>query len=397
ARLDQGGLRERLCVVALPPEWIMARQTAVPPLSPEDLTSFLQIEAEKGFPCDPAQLQIARSFCRGTGATHVTQLAVRQEQLNGLTAVLGAADLKPVSFTLGLAALPGVLAPGEPGRITLAAEPAGASLLAAAGGGIAAFRTCEPGGTGNVLARELRITLEQIPAGLRPGLKALELVGDAARIDPLHATLTGWADAAGLTVTRRPMPDQALGAQIAQAAAAQWLEAGSSGLEFLPPRPGRWASLLSRYHSKRLAYVGGAAAAISALVALVFGWQAIRLWTLRSAWGAMQAQVTDLDNVQANIRQYRPWYDTSFHTLSILRQVTACFPDNGSVTAKSFEIHGPTDVSVTGTARDNPALLHMLDLLRKSADVRDLKIEQIRGKAPLQFTLSFHWFGPSGI
>ena len=66
---------------------------------------------------------------------------------------------------------------------------------------------------------------------------------------------------------------------------------------------------------------------------------------------------------------------------------------SGNVTAKSFEIHGsatPT-VSVTGTARDNTALLKTTDDLRKIKEVQGLKIEQIRGKAPQQFTFTFRW------
>ena len=97
--------------------------------------------------------------------------------------------------------------------------------------------------------------------------------------------------------------------------------------------------------------------------------------------------------VQNRIRDYRPWYDTTFRDLTILRRVTECFPDSGNVTAKSFEIHGsatPT-VSVTGTARDNTALLKTTDDLRKIKEVQGLKIEQIRGKAPQQFTFTFRW------
>lgn len=72
--------------------------------------------------------------------------------------------------------------------------------------------------------------------------------------------------------------------------------------------------------------------------------------------------------------------------------MTECFPENGSVTARSFEVHGtvPT-VTVTGTARDNAALLRTLDELRKTREVQGLKIEQIRGKVPAQFTFTFRW------
>ena len=83
--LDAAGIRERHSVVGIPAAWVMSQHTKVPELSPEDMVSFLQIEAEKGFPVDPAQLQIARPFQRSGGETYVTQLAVRREQVNQLT------------------------------------------------------------------------------------------------------------------------------------------------------------------------------------------------------------------------------------------------------------------------------------------------------------------------
>ena len=151
--------------------------------------------------------------------------------------------------------------------------------------------------------------------------------------------------------------------------------------------PACWPATIPR----RLALAGFVLGAVAVLTLGAFGWQEYRRWSLRSEWGAMRAQVTDLAALQSLIHDYRPWYDSSFHSLSILRSVTESFPDNGSVTAKSFEIHGLSGVSVTGTARDNSALLRTLDQLRKTKEIQDLKIEQIRGKAPLHFTLSFHW------
>ncbi len=403
--LDAAGIRERSCVVALPASWIMSQHTKVPELSPEDLNSFLQLEAEKGFPCDLAQLQIARSFCRVGEVAYVTQLAVRKEQIDQLAAVLRAAGLKPVSFSLGLTALQEAVPAAGAGHITVAVEPKGAALLIAAGGGIAAFRTCEAtieseAGenviNAGVVARELRITLEQVPVELRAGLRQLALCGDEAMVRQLTDSLAEWADTARLAITRAGAANRALGEQLAERLAVVWLERGASALEFLPRRAGRWSTLLARYNSKRLATAGFAVAGLLLVAIGAFGWQEFRRWSLLSEWGAMQAQVTELETVQSRIHEFRPWYDTTFHNLSILRRVTECFPDNGSVTAKSFEIHGISSVSITGTARDNAALLRTMEQLRKAREIQSLKVEQIHGKAPLQFTFSFRWNSNSG-
>jgi hypothetical protein len=108
--------------------------------------------------------------------------------------------------------------------------------------------------------------------------------------------------------------------------------------------------------------------------------------------------VKALDVVQDRIREFRPWYDESYRNLTILSRVTECFPDNGSVTARSVEIHGTTTqtVSISGTARDNASLLRTLDQLRKVKEVQAVKVEQIRGKVPAQFTFTFRWKGNPG-
>ncbi len=391
--LTAAGIRERLCTVALPATWLMSRQTQVPELSAEDLAGFLQLEAEKGFPYDPDQLQIATSTCRTGTATHVTQLAARKEQLDRLSAVLAAAGLKPARFSPGLPALPDVVPATGAGRVTVALEPSGATLLVAAGGGIAALRTCE---AGDSLARELRITFEQVPAELRAGLKQVHLLGDETLLRAVEASLATWARAAGLTLAPRGAAERPLAEQIAEHIARRPLEQAAPPLEFLPPRPNRLALLLARYDSKRLAFVGAAAAAAAVITLGAFGWQEYRRWSLRSEWNTLRTQSGDLTGLQSLIRDYRPWYDTSFRSLGILRRVTENFPENGSVTAKSFEIRGPAGVTISGTARDNPALLQALDQLRKTREISDLKVEQIRGKAPLQFTLSFRWRDASG-
>lgn len=403
--LEASGIRERHCVVALPASWFMTTQGTVPDLSPDDLASLLQIEAEKAFPCDPDELQIATSPHRSAERAYVTQVAVRKDQLSRLSDVLRGAGLKPVSYTLGLAAIPGAVGkPGE-GAMTLVLEPKAATLLIAAGGGIVALRTLEAtidseNGenviNGPALARELRITFEQIPADLRREVRTLVIRGDERMARHLAEILGGWATDVGLTVDASGASGRPVTEELVEALAMSVVEDGPPALEFLPPRPSQWTRLMARYNSKRLATAGFAAAAVVVAALIAFGWQEYRLLSLRSEWQGMAAQVADLESVQARIREFRPWYDSSFRNLTIMKRVVECFPDNGSVTAKTFEIHSPATVSVTGTARDNASLLRTLDQIRQLKEVQGLKIEQIRGKTPAQFTFTFRWVGTTG-
>ena len=402
--LDTCGIRERHCVVALPADWVMTQHTRVPELSPEDTASLLLIEAEKGFPSNPDELQIARSAHRSGEAPYVTQLAVRHEQLNRLGEVLKAAGLKAVSYTIGITALPGALPTTGAGRMTLLLEPKGATLLVAAGGGIVTLRTLEATIdsevgenviNGPALARELRISFEQLPADLRAEVRELALRGEPSMVAQLAGILGAWTRDAGLSLDHGAAAPRPAAEEIVEQLAQRHLLEAKRDLEFLPPRPSRWALLLARYNSRRLASAGFAAAVV--LVTLgAFGWQEFRRWSLRSEWEAMAADVTELEGIQGSIREFRPWYDESYRNLTIMKRVVECFPDNGSVSAKSFEIHGPANVSVTGTARDNASLLRTLDQLRQAKEVQGLKIEQIRGKTPAQFTFTFRWVGNTG-
>ncbi len=409
--LDAAGIRERRCVVAVPASWIMCQQSAVPELAPADLDSLLEIEAEKGFPCDPAQLQLARSTLNCGSSRYVTQLAVRREQVAQLAEALKLAGLKPLSFSPGLPALPAVLPSGTAGRITLRLEPHGATLLIAAGGGIAAFRTTDAtidseAGENLVntrsLAREVRITYEQVPADIRRELNTVFLTGDEGMTRQMAEMLGRWAEENRLVLERDTNSGRPVADQIAEHLARRCLEQGLPALEFLPPKPSRWSQWLARYNSRRLASVGLAAGFVALVVGLLFGWQEYERISLRSEWEGMQTQVLALEAVQNRIRDYRSWYDTGYRNLMILKRVTECFPESGVVTAKSFEIHSATAnarsteapatvVTVSGTARDNAALLRTLDELRKTREVQGLKIEQIRGKVPAQFTFTFRW------
>jgi hypothetical protein len=404
--LDAGGIGERTCVIAVPASWVMSQHTKLPELAAADVDSFLQLEAEKGFPCDTAQLQIARSVQQAGGTTFVTQLAVRKEQLNHLAEVAKAAGLKPVSFSLGLAALPGVIAPAAEGRITVAVEAHGAVLIASAGGGIAAFRTCEAtieseAGekvvNGGAIARELRITYEQVPAELRGSVRQLRLCGDEPLVRQLAERLRDWAKEAGLAIETGGALEEPLPALVARSVATQWLDPHGARVEFLAPRPTQLQLLVARYNAKRLGTTLAAAGAVFVLVMLVFLWQEFRVVSLRTQWAGMQQQVTTLKTVESKIRDNRAWYDRSLPDLRILASVTRCFPENGSLTARTVTVQKTdtaTTVSISGTAREDRALLQTQDSLRKLKEISGLKLENISGKVPTkQFTLTFRWTG----
>ena len=63
--LDSAGIRERQCIVGLPLRWALTTHAELPQITDADIPGFLQIEAERGFPCDTATLQITPSRSAG--------------------------------------------------------------------------------------------------------------------------------------------------------------------------------------------------------------------------------------------------------------------------------------------------------------------------------------------
>src|SRR5262249_4666989 len=104
--LEQAGIRQRRCVVCVPLSWALTLPVKVPDLPEEDVASFLEIEAERGFPYGPEALSVASSrFRSAPGQRHATLVAIPRNPLHQLEQVLRAAQLRPASFTLGIAAL----------------------------------------------------------------------------------------------------------------------------------------------------------------------------------------------------------------------------------------------------------------------------------------------------
>lgn len=410
--LDAAGARERRCVLAVPPAWLFTLHVPLPELPEADLESLIQLEAERGFPTGPETLIVARSHYRlPSGAAGVTLLGLAREQVDRLEAAARAAHLRLVSLTLGLAALPGLNGAPAEGVVTLVPGEQELGLQVSCGGGLALVRTlawsaeADPAAAAarlDPLTRELRITLGQLPPEVGETVRRVQVVGPGPAAEDLAGRLRERLAGSGLEVQwLRDWPVNGTDAlrlpagtatSPALAVAVRHLSLQVSPIEFLPPRVSRWEALIARYKTSRT--VAGAvvtAAGLVLLTLLAFGVQQARLAYWRGKWNAMRDPVAELEAVQKQVRQFRPWYDESFRTLNILRRLTEAFPEDGAVSAKSVEIRPSTGVTCSGTARDNAALLRMLDQLRAMPEVRGLKVEQIRGNAPMQFTVNFQW------
>lgn len=409
--LDSAGVRERQCVVGLPLKWALTTHVEVPELPEADVASFLQIEAERGFPCDPNTLQVATSRCRGaSGKEHALLVGMPKAHIGRLEQALQAAKLKPVSFSLAVTALANRKTDAG-GVMALAIGETHVALEITASGGVAALRALEGAleteGSQRVLradivAREARITLGQLPADLGDPIRTIRIFGPQDLTQQLTDEMELRLDVMGLKVEPVsryaetefgiPFPsDTPVGAAFSLAAGQ--LAGRVNGFEFLPPRVAVWKQVTERYASGKLRGALSAAAVLAALVGAAFFYQQCQLWRLQAQWKSMSVKAGQLENISKQITQYRPWYDESVKGLTILRSLVQAFPEDGSVTAKTVEIRDLSVVTCTGTARNYQALLQTLQRLRTSSpQVHDANLGPTRGQTPsLQFSFSFAW------
>jgi hypothetical protein len=409
-QLDTTGVRERHCIVAIPLKWVLTASTDMPQLSEADSAGLLQLEAERSFHSDADTLQISHSSALLTnGRQYVTLAGAARVQLAALERVLLLARLKPVSFSTAITALQPPEATAAPGTLALVIGETGLGLEVTVAGGVASLRALDgmidtESGRRTLqteqIAREVRITLGQLPDELRQAVKQFRIFGPRELARSLADDLELRFEAAGLPaeVISAYAPNE-FGVQIpsqtpvssAFSLAARYLTGSRQPFEFLPPKPTAWERLIHRYSSGKLRTGGAIAAAVVLLVGGLFAYQQIELSLLNSHWTKIADKVTELDGLQQQIHQYRPWFDDSFQELTILRELTQAFPEEGVVTAKSVEIQDGSTVTCTGTAHDQAAFLQTLNELRAANSVRELKVEQIRGKTPMQFTFNFKW------
>ena len=415
-QLDAVGVRERHCVLGLPLKWALTVHTEVPPLPEADTANLLQMEAEGGFPCDVTTLQLANSRSPlAADKKYVLLAGMPNSHVTSLGRVLAAAKLKPVSFTLGLAALQPPAVEKSNGVLALAIGESAVSLQITRGGGVAALRALEgavenEGGRRtlqtDLVARESRITLGQLPAELRDTIKRIRIFGPRELAQPLADEMELRFEPMGLSVemVAAYSPDE-FGLQLPSSSpvsaafslAARPLAGQAPAFEFLPPKPTVLEQLAAKYSSGRLRTVGGVAAGVAVIVVGLFLIQQIQLWRLRSQWSAMSAKVAAIQVVQGKIQTFRPWYDDSFTDLAILRELSLAFPEDGAVTAKTIEINGDDGtISCSGNARDSAALTAMLAKLAAADGVNNLKVDLIHGKSPIQFTFDFQYGNGGG-
>jgi hypothetical protein len=409
--LNSKGLRERRCVICLPLDWAFTLQAPLPDLPPSDLEDFLQLEAERGFPASVESLSISHSRGKSTqGTGYAFLVAVPRNHITLLEQSLRAAQLKPIGISLGLPALVSPDAPDSQGLLTIAIREKKLELQVTTGGGVAALRTLDEAmveeGAGRridaaLVAREVRITLGQLPEELRGAVNKARVIGPSDQARELIMSLRSPLERIGLSV--EPLgadqsPDRnRVGISSAAKLAERRLLGRPPVFELKPPEVTAWQQFQARYAGRKLGLAGSVAAAVVLLVGGVFLVQQWQLTGLKNRWAKMSKEVKQLDEAHKQIRRFRPWYDEAKPTLAILKTVVEAFPENGSVYATEVEIAENNKVICTVKANNQEAIQKVLSQLADSPHVRDIKSGARTGESPdIRTSFEFTWANAAG-
>lgn len=396
AQLNATGIRERRCVICIPPGWALTTTTDAPDLTGEDLTGFLELHAEREFPAAAADLRLAHSlFTLPDGRRRVTVAAVPGKRLEALERMLEAAGCRAVSISLGLDQF--LDEAPTPAAVHFLANCDHVDLVVTSGGGVAALRSLAvpPIAADTIFdaaafTRDVRITLGRLPEALRDQLRQAHFSGTQPAAAIICRGTREHLRRMGIEPGECP-PEGAEAPPSAQAAAARFLQRRPVTFEFVVTQINRWQAGMQRFENPRFRWMVGAGAAVIIIPLLVFSIRSNMESSLESEWNGMRRTVADLDDLQAQIRQFRPWFDTTPHALQLLESLVTAFPEQGDVWAKGIEITEGSKVTCTGFARNQAALIVLLDRLRMRKDITELRAPQVRGENPVQFSLTFKW------
>jgi hypothetical protein len=394
AQLASASVVERRCVVCVPAGWAMTASADVPAVGADDLRGYLELRAEREFPIPVSDLRLAHcAYALPDGRQRATLAALPAKRLEAVERMLAAAGCRAVSISLGLeSCLP---QKDSPAGLHFLANGNHVDVVIAAGGGIAAVRSLPgPAGPGAAnfdaasFSREVRITLGRLPDSVRQQVREARFGGAPDSAQNLCGEIRQELHRMGI---ESRLQETAGHPAAAREAAEQHLRQQPVVFEFLPPQINRWQIFLQRFDSRRRRWIVLAASAFVVLPALTYFVRSRMESSLAAEWNAMRKNVVELESLQQKIRQFRPWFEAAPQDLQIIEGLAAAFPEQGDVWAKSIQLGEGHKVTCAGFARNQPALLALLDRLRARTDVAGLQLQQVRGENPVQFSFTYKW------
>ena len=131
------------------------------------------------------------------------------------------------------------------------------------------------------------------------------------------------------------------------------------------------------------------AAALIFLIGAAMIYQAKVLHNYEKKWAAMEPDVNRVQSIQDKLRKYRPWNEEDILSLSVLKDMTEVFPEEG-ISIRSVDMNNMSEYRFSGEARSGSVWLEMLGRLRQKDTLTDVRVSSVKqGDDALQFTVIF--------
>lgn len=405
--LHEAGIHESHCVFSMPVQWVMSQHIELPALSKEDETSFIHLHAEREFPFPLHDLAVSYSVYHGLDEKRIALVsAIPNRQIEMIKTIFQMAKLNLISVTVGNANF------NESSldvQMLLQKREQGTDCFIVSGSSVISMRHFnhheeDIEGMFDIDAegfkREIRITLGQLPLIVRTALKTVYLYGPDVWCVEIRGEIRTLPECRNFSVEQKSVhyhihlpdsPEQGYEFSAAAGCACQYIQNQSSSLEYLPPYISRIEKMMRQVSSKRNLVISEVAAVLLIIFAGLFGYQRYTYSMLSSKWDRIADQVTELEEIQQNMKAFRPWFHRGMPSLMVMKTVTDTFPDEGSIWLKTIQIENESIITCNGFSENNQVFLSTYDRLKENGNVGLLQVKQQTGNSPMQYSFQFQW------
>lgn len=369
---------------------IFSFQLDIPKLDKEDLTGFIELEAEQRLPYPISDIHLARIETPAESETRSLIMAQRKSAVTTMAQAIKSAGFQLASVTLDLSGIVEPEMSRRSGECLLIRSADNLTLAIQKSGSLIGLRhfPVNPGMEDlQPLVRDIRISMAQLPPDVRLAMKKIRSISLPNSGDTLGSTISlKGIEACGLEYLGEDKSDE-----LFDSIAEDFISSGVSRIDFLPPRPNKLEKIIQRFDSRRNFWITSAAAAIVVITGLAFFIHNKQLDGLTAKWSAISPKVKELEKIQGYLREFRSWYSDDVPTLTAMKAVVQAFPDTGEIWLKSLSLRGENTIRCSGSAQYQSALLKVMDNLRATPGVQELELQQQQGNNPIFFSIEFIW------
>ena len=406
--LREAGFSAGSVVLGAPASWVLVRERQFPASSGAVLQSMVRLEAEQAFPGQELVVDYADG---GIGTEQRTALlaAMNRERLNAITDAMKSAGLTVCGVLPTAIALARAGKAGQGRNMTLRVNENRAEATLANNGVPTLVRHLPLShGEGALadLVGSVRRIISLLPAeeAALPIDKCIvwgnppwstDALGEAMG---LAVALPGSLDMFGLVDGALPAPEvDTQSCAAAMALALCGLQPGALPIDFLHSR---LAPARKRLMGRKAAWAAGALIALLAAGGLLFDdWRKAHeeLTALRAQVLEMTPDIEAARSVVDRAVFARGWYSRRPYFLDCIREVALNLPEEGRIWVTSMGVRQDMKTVVSGQSVDERTVLDVLDRLKRSENLSDVRLVHLREgggrNRELSFAIQFAFVG----